>query len=189
MKLILWLIICVCIGPVAFADKSKSNHASRRAPFVLRVRPSITYVNYGKPVPLRVFIVNTSSRDRLIYFSFYPVHFGADTDMGCLMMRCRNNKTGNDVQYHYKPPGTTVQDALGIKQLTRISAHSFNGVTINLRDWCELPPGQYTVELQYETEKIPGWVVPDSRGWHGRTNEVSVSVVIGNSQTQSKVGK
>ncbi|MCW3060934.1 MAG: hypothetical protein JWQ02_2755, partial [Capsulimonas sp.] len=139
-------------------------------------RPNPTSAHRGQPINLHVKLTNVTSHDAYLWLFFKPTASGADTDMGCLMMRCRNQKTGKDVRYRFGPPGRTTQDAQMKELVDKIPAGSSTSDTINLTDWCDLPPGSYLVELQYETQHIPKWIKPDKRAWHGVTNKVLIKV-------------
>ena len=148
-------------------------------PFVLHVWPKRLFVHAEHPVNLHVILRNVSGTDQFIWCFMRPVPFGADTDMGSLMTRCRNARAGKDVRYKWAPPGMTTQDAQ-MKELVETcpAGSSSSRETINLRDWCVLPRGTYIVEMQFETQHLPTWIKPDKRAWHGVTNVEKVLIHI-----------
>jgi hypothetical protein len=60
----------------------------------------------------------------------------------------------------------------------KIPALCFVGATLDLRQFCVLPPGNYALTMQYDTAFIPRWIRADKHAWHGATNRVEVRIHI-----------
>ena len=180
-------IIVVMVCAFFLVQWVKADPATKESPaakpFVLTVWPQRIFVLYRHPIYLRVALENRTDQDRFIRFWFTPIPFGPKTDLHCLLMRCYNHKTRKDAQYTGIPPGKTVDDAQNKESTSEVYARSFTGYTVNMAQFCDLPPGDYSLVMQYDTSYVPQRMQPDKRAWHGKTNKVLVNVLIRRSRS------
>jgi hypothetical protein len=157
-----------------WAINSKSTHNTPA--ITLLAWPSRVNARYGDAIWINTEIKNVTTGNVYVANDLRAVPFGLDTSEGCLMMRCRNKASGKEVTYHWHPNSFTTQDNIGVEQAVKLTPGYFSGTTLNLQELCDLPPGSYIVELQYQTSNIRSGVRPDKRAWHGTTNKVEVAV-------------
>jgi len=145
--------------------------------FSLRVLPArIRSAKPGQPIKVKLVLTNISGQTQKIRIYEWPVAFGATREMNCLQLRCRNVATREEVKYSWPPQILSVADVQGREPTQEVPRGKSWFFPINLRDYCDMPPGRYEVELEYDTESVPSWVKPDKNAWHGATNKVIVRV-------------
>jgi hypothetical protein len=151
-----------------------------KTPFQLEAQPAQLVGHYRKPLNLSVVLTDTTDHDVVIRVCFIPCPFNVPVGLQCLRMRCRDLKTGREVRYRWPPPIETVADVqLKESALTiPIDPSRPYVVPFNLSERCVLPPGQYALDLQYDTRHTPAGIKPDPRAWHGVTNKVTVNIRI-----------
>jgi hypothetical protein len=156
--------------------------AAPKAAIEFRATAYRAVVHGKQPVYINLFFKNVTAQD--VYLRLWitpPVPFGTNlTDLHCLLMRCRNQATGKEVQYTWWPP--QLVPAYVQRKESLMTEEIRPGKTLvtplPLRYFCVLPPGKYTVELQYDTRFIPSWIKPDKRAWHGITDKETVNIQV-----------
>jgi len=145
--------------------------------FHLRAEPAkVTPAELGQPINIKLVLTNHSRRTLKVRIYGWPVPFGTRNQMNCIRLRCTNAVTGKEVKYSWPPDILSVAEAQGREHTEEVPPGKSWLFPLNLRDYCDLPPGRYRVEFKYDTESIPSWVKPDKDSWHGTTNMVVVQV-------------
>lgn len=172
------LLICALLPMHRVKAEPAAKESPAVRPFALTVWPQSISVLSRHPIYLCVALENRTDQDRSIRFWFTPVPFGSKTDLHCLLIHCYNRKTRKDAHYTGIPPGKTLDDARGKESTCKVYAQSFTGYTVNMTQFCDLPPGDYSLVMQYDTSYVPQWMQPDKRAWHEKTNKVLVNIHI-----------
>ena len=168
---------CFLIPNLALAQKTDKVTELKNA-FQMHAWPKYVVVHRNQSIPVKITLRNMTDGDAYIRLWFWPVPFGPHTDLHSLVLRCRNQSTGKEVQYIWPPAGRTISDAQGKELPDKIPSGRSVKIPIDLRQFCVLPHGKYVLELQYDTRFVPSWVKPDRRAWHGITNKVTVRIQV-----------
>jgi hypothetical protein len=162
------------------AQQPGQTPATAKTPFELEAQPKQVVAHYRQRLNLSVGLTNTTDRDVMIRVWFTPCPFNVPVSLQCLRMRCRDLKTGREVRYRWPPPIATVADAQLKESAMTIPIHPGKPFVVPFDPslFCALPPGQYALDLQYDTRHTPTGIAPDPRAWHGVTNKVTVDIRI-----------
>ena len=174
------LPIGTCMAQQPGRNPTIAKAPSAKTPFELEAHPAQVVAHYRQPLTLWIGPINTTDRDVYLRVWFIPCPFNAPVDLQCLRMRCRDLKTGKEVRYRWPPLIETVADAQLKESAMTIAIHPGKPYVVPFDPslFCVLPPGQYALELQYDTRHTPTGIAPDPRAWHGITNKVTVNIRI-----------
>ena len=150
----------------------------RRTPLTLWAWPTHVYARHGQLVNLRVALENVTEDDIYVRLWFRMVPFGHGTYLKALRTRCVNVITHRQAGYIGFPPGRTTADVSGLEPVEDMFGGCFTGAVVRVDWYYQLPPGEYALEMQYNTTYLPTWIRPDKRAWHGATNIVTVRISI-----------
>lgn len=169
-RLIVLLICALSATCPGMADLPSS------APFTLIAWPTSISVQKKQAVNVFICLQNNRYADARTRVWFTPVTGQHQTDLHCLVMRCTNLDTRRDARYTGYPPGKTVADGLGTESTYVVPPGCFVGASVDMAQFCDLSPGNYRLQLYYDTSFTPSWLKPDKRAWHGVTNTATITI-------------
>ena len=157
-------------GGCKFADSD--------APGAIRMLAWPSYVSARTKgyVQVEVALENTTRSDKFARPWTYPLPGG-----GCLLIRCKDLGSGADIPYIRFPIPLEVGTMSGVLNTDRIPAGDFCGQTVDMSQFFNLKPGNYSLTLWADTTGRPWWATRTFPvEWVGITNKVTITVHITN---------